>query len=163
MRFLLFLLTMIVVSSSALADQPSILQCVINASADRSHDSIRQWVGPLPEPGKAPDRSILFEISKGGTESGFIFADLDTETPRIRPVMSWKNKETNAPEVGAEKKARVFRRTDRAIFFSWEFAPDEFYTAVLHLSSRKAAISQISTCRGSLCDVDIKAMTADCR
>jgi hypothetical protein len=163
MQSLFFFLALLVMASDAFPAEPIIVQCHINASADRSHDSKHKWIGRLPKYGKAPDRSIIFEISKGGMDSGFIFANLDTEAPSVRPVMSWKKGDSNAPEIGVESKARVFRRAEGAIFFSWEFGPNEFYTAVLHLPSRKTAITQISTCRAGLCDVGIKAITADCQ
>jgi hypothetical protein len=92
-----------------------------------------------------------------------MFANLDKETPSVRPIMGWKNKETGTLEIGAESEARVFRRAEGAIFFMLEFAPNEFYTAVLHLRSRKAAVSRVDTCRWGLCDVGVQAITADCQ
>lgn len=163
MRFAIFLFGTFLIAADTVTAQPSILQCAINASADRSHDSEHEWVGPLPEYGKAPDRSVPFLIARGGTESGFIFSNLQSDNPTIRPIMAWREKGSDKPVLGAEKKGTVFRRAERAVFVQWEFGPNEFYTAVLHLPSKKAAISQISTCRAGLCDVGIKAITADCQ
>ena len=141
--------------SELLAASASTFECRVNASADRSHDQTYGWVGALPRGGQ-PDRTVPFEVAVSGLDIGYIFTDTHTDKPRIVPLMI-RNL------VGVEKTGTVFSRTPQAVFFFWEFGPNEFYTAVLHLPSKTAAISQISTCRGNLCDVGVKAITADCR
>jgi hypothetical protein len=158
----------IVLSSGlSIAASPSAVHCTLNAAANRSYDEKLKWVGPIPKWGQAPDTSAAFDIVTGAEAtservlfSGFIFSQLETQTPHIRMIPSRLDSK-GVPMEGYERSGAVIHRSQDALFFQWAGAADEFYTAVIHFGSRKAAITSVST--GVAHSVGVTARTADCQ
>ncbi len=151
----------------SLGASPSAMHCTLNAAASRRHDERSGWSGPVPRWGQRADRSIAFEIASGAEAttkavlfSGFIFSQLETNTPHVQAIVGATDSNGQRLE-GYPRQAMLIQRSSRAVFFLWEAAADEFYTAAIHFKSRKAAINGVSS-GFDLYSVGASAWTADC-
>ena len=155
------------------AQAPSVVHCTVNAHASRAFAEDIGWYGPHPKRDdiraswKQPDTTKPFKVVVPTDDTdpfdvaygGFIFSQLDTNRPHVRLIPLEKDSD-GKPVPGYERDATVMKRTPLAIFFFWEGAPDEIYSAVLHLKSRKVAIGR--TASGTLVAIGVSGTTADC-
>lgn len=148
------------------AQAPSAVHCTVNAKASRVFAQDIGWYGPIPERDENPDASKPFDVIVEPTDPDgvlfheFIFSQLDTDHPQVRPI---RHEKYTALGSIYEREATVIQRTPSALFFSWRGVLDqEVYTAVIHWKSLKAAIGKTGF-SDAFPGVAVEGITADCQ
>ena len=166
MKNLLVILILFWFVATSQAQAPSAVHCTVNAKASRVFAEDTGWYGPIPKRDENPDASKPFDVIVGLTDPEgllfheFIFSQLDTDHPHVRPI---RHKKYAALGSIYEREATVIQRTPSAVFFSWRGVLDqEVYTAVIHWKSLKAAIGRTGFSDAFL-GVVVEGITADCQ
>ena len=166
MKNLLAILILFWFVATSQAQAPSAVHCTVNAKAGRAFAEDIGWYGPIPERDENPDASKPFDVIVGLTDPEgvlfheFIFSQLDTDHPHVRPI---RHKKYAALGSIYEREATVIQRTPSAVFFSWRgVLAQEVYTAVIHWKSLKAAIGKTGF-SDAFPGVVVEGITADCQ